>query len=123
MNTLIALLTLASLIGGGVSTYKNQKYKKASDVAEEKQRKQDERKGLQGAIARTLGVDTMPYEKPVAAPKAPDTMWSDMLQAGASSGAQGLSQYQGSKMYPMDYPQPTTATPKTPRRTPQGYAL
>lgn len=122
MNTLIALLTLASLIGGGVSTYKNRKYQKGVEASNEKQRKQDERKGLQGAMSRALGVDVLPYEKPVAQPKTPDTTWSDMLQAAGSAGAQGLSQYQGSRMYPMETTQQPTTT-RIPRRVSQGYIL
>lgn len=122
MNTLIALLTLASLIGGGVSTYKNRKYQKGVEESNEKQRQQDERKGLQGAMSRALGVDVLPYEKQIQKPKAPNTTWSDMLQAAGSAGAQGLSQYQGSQMYPMT---PETQNPlsRIPRRTQQGYIL
>lgn len=112
MNTLIALMTALSILGGGVSTYKKGKYQKRAESAKEDQRKQDDRKGLQGAMARALGVDVVPYEKQVAMPKAPNTMWSDMLQAGASAGAQGLSQYQANKMYPMEYPQQYPSTKK-----------
>jgi hypothetical protein len=122
MNPLIALLMLSSLAGGAVSTYKNEQYQKKVEAANEKQRKQNERKGLQEAMARTLGVDALPYEKSVAMPKAPDNTWSDILQAGASAGAQGLSQSQASQMYPMSNGY-ENSVPRIPRRTQQGYIL
>jgi hypothetical protein len=101
MNTLMAILALAGLVGSGVSAWKKNKYAKEAEKKVDEQNEYTKKEGLKNALSRVLDVETTPYIAPPEMPKAPDTTWSDTLAGASQAGMQGLAMYQAPRRYPL----------------------
>lgn len=105
------IASIASAVGGAVSSSKNAKYRDKTIAAQKASKKQEERLALKNAMARQLDVGVQPYERQVQMPNAPTTTWSDMLQGVGSSVAGAASNEWAKKMFPTQQ-QPVNGTRK-----------
>jgi hypothetical protein len=103
MNPLALIMLvaqIANMASQGSKAAKADEYTKKSEAAAKEDTRKREALALRDAMARTLGVDVMPYEqRGVDQPDKPSTLWEDVTSGVGQAVSNAAASNWADKMY------------------------